>query len=97
MDSHQFSPFQLFIGQNPSIPYAATDKLLVLSSTQTIKMIQQHLSNIHEKEKPLLCMKTQRKPIEHLDAMFKHATIIYLSLVIQCTTSKPLIDDEDLL
>ena len=45
---HGFSPFQLAIGQNPSLPCAFSDKLPALSKVDHSNIIRQHLNTLHK-------------------------------------------------
>ena len=56
-----FPPFQLVIGQNPSLPCAFTDKSPALSMTQYNKIISYHLNIIHKAQKVFIINKNSEK------------------------------------
>ena len=58
---HEFSPFQLAIGQNPSLPCAFTGKPPALSMTQYSKIIRDYLNIIHKAQEALIMNKNSEQ------------------------------------
>ena len=60
-NTHGFSPFQLAIGQNQSLPCTFTDKSPALSMTQHKKIISDHLNIIHKAQEALIINKILKR------------------------------------
>ena len=58
---HRFSPFELAIGQNPLLLYAATDMLSALSPMQASEITQQHLNNIYKAREAFTVSENSKK------------------------------------
>ena len=58
---HGFSPIQLAIGQNPSLPCAFTDKPPALSMIQHSKIISDHLNIIHKAREAFIMNENSEK------------------------------------
>ena len=58
---HGFSPFQLGIGQNPSLSCAFTENNPALSMTQHIKIIRDYLNIIHKAREAFIMNKNSEQ------------------------------------
>ena len=59
---HRFSPLQVAVGQNPSLPCATTDRVSASSPMQTCEIIRQQLNNIHQAKEAFISENFRENP-----------------------------------